>query len=82
MILQNFREGWIITWYHKTFEECRELRKIKIHMWTVWLITCSQALNIKKKKKDKVQVPQQNEMQSLYCAALGFISKNEEYNPE
>ena len=34
------------------------------------------------KKKDKVQETQQNEMQSLYCAALGFISKNEEYNPE
>ena len=30
-------------------------------------------------KKDKVQVPQRNEMLSLYCAALGFISKNEEY---
>ena len=27
-------------------------------------------------KKDKVQVPQQNEMPSLYCGALGFISKN------
>ena len=39
-------------------------------------------LEHKKKRKDKVQVPQQNEMQSLYCAALGFISKNEEYNPE
>ena len=25
-------------------------------------------------KKDKVQVPQQNEMLSLYCTALGFIS--------
>ena len=32
-------------------------------------------------KKDKVQVPQQNEMLSLYYPALGFISKNEEYNP-
>ena len=30
-------------------------------------------------KKDKVQVPQRNEMLSLYCAKLGFISKNEEY---
>ena len=29
----------------------------------------------------KVQVPQQNEMLNLYSAALGFISKNEEYNP-
>ena len=33
-------------------------------------------------KKDKVQVPQQNEMLSLYCTALVFISKNEEYTPE
>ena len=29
------------TWYHKTFEEPKEIRKIKIHMWTVWLLTCS-----------------------------------------
>ena len=31
-------------------------------------------------EKQKVQVPQQNEMLSLYCIALCFISKNEEYN--
>ena len=31
-------------------------------------------------KKDKVQLPQRNEMLNLYCVALGFISKNEEYN--
>ena len=36
----------------------------------------------KKKKKDKEQVPQRNEMPGLYCTALGFISKNEEYNPK
>ena len=48
-------------------------------MWTVWLLTCSQALNI---KKDKVQVPQWNEMLNLYSTAFGFISENEEYNPE
>ena len=34
------------------------------------------------KKKEKVQVPQRNEMLSLYCAVLGFISENEKYNPE
>ena len=34
------------------------------------------------KKKDKMQVPQQNKMLRLYCTALGFISKNEEYNPK
>ena len=33
-------------------------------------------------KKDKVQVSQPNEMLSLYCTALGLISKNEEYNPK
>ena len=55
-------------------------------MWTVWLLTCSQALNIKIKKKkikkDKVQVPQRNQILSLYLTALGFTSKNEEYNSE
>ena len=30
-------------------------------------------------KKDKVQLSQRNEMLSLYCTALDFISKNEEY---
>ena len=30
----------------------------------------------------KVQLPQQNEMLSLCCTALGFISKNEEYKLE
>ena len=39
------------TWYHKTFEECEEIWKIKIHMWTVLLFTGSQALNMKKKSK-------------------------------
>ena len=33
-------------------------------------------------KKGKVQVLQRNEMLSLYCTALGFISKNKEYNLE
>ena len=34
------------------------------------------------KKKDKVKVPQWNEMLSLYCTALGFTSENEEYSPK
>ena len=33
-------------------------------------------------KKDKVQLPPRNEMLSLYSTSLGFISKNEEYNPK
>ena len=28
------------------------------------------------------QVSQHNEMLSLYCTAIGFISKNKEYDPE
>ena len=32
--------------------------------------------HLEHEKKDKVQVPQRNEIQSLYCAALRFISKN------
>ena len=75
LILQNFRETQKGTWYHRTFEERGEIRKIKIHYlhvhkpWT-W-------------KKDKVHpVPQRNEMLSLHCTALGFVSKNKEHNPE
>ena len=37
---------------------------------------------LKRERKDNVQVPQRNEMLSLNCTKLGFISKNEEYNPE
>ena len=33
-------------------------------------------------RKDKVQVPQPNEMLSLCYTALGCISKNEKYNPK
>ena len=51
----------------------------RIHMWTVWLHVCGPWILI---KKDKVEVPQENEMLSLYCTALGFISKNKAYNPE
>ena len=45
-----------------------------IYMFTGLLFTTEDM------KKDKVQVPQRNEMLSLYCTELGFISKNEEYN--
>ena len=79
--IPNFRETRKDTWYYKTFDERREIRKIKIHMWTVWLLTCSQALNMKK-KISKDQEPQRKEMLSLYCTVLGFISKKKEYNPK
>ena len=84
MKFQNFQETWKGTWYHKIFEEHREPRKIKIHIWTVWLLICTQAFfsPLKTWKKDKVQVVQWNEMLSLYYTALGFIDKNEEYNSE
>ena len=39
-------------------------------------------MGLEHEKKDKVQVPQRNELLSLYCTALGFVSKNEEYNSE
>ena len=80
MIFQNFQEKRKGSWYHKTFEECREIRKIKILMWTVWLFTCSWAFfHHWWHEKNKVQVPQWNEMLSLYYTALDFICKNEEY---
>ena len=71
------------TWYQKIFEERGEKRKIKIHRWTVWLLTCSLAFfsPLKTSKKEKLQATERNEMLSLHCTALGFISKNE-YNPE
>ena len=53
LIFQNFRETLKGTWYNKTFEEHGEIRKTKIRMWNVWLLTSSQALDIKKKIKCK-----------------------------
>ena len=38
--------------------------------------------DMKNKKTNKLQVPQQNEMLSLYCTVLGLVSKNEEYKLE
>ena len=39
-------------------------------------------MGLEHEKKDKILVPQGNEMLSLYCTAFGFISENEEYNSE
>ena len=47
----------------------------------IYLITYM-FMGLEHEKKDKVQVPQRNELLSLYCTALGFVSKNEEYNFE
>ena len=52
----------------KTFEKRERL----LDFFTGLLFT------IENMKKDKV--PRRNE--SLYCTALGFVSKNGEYNPE
>ena len=68
MILQNFWETEKGTWYHKTFEEREETRKI--------------FTGLENEKKHNVQVPQKNEMLRWYFTALGFNSKNEEYNLE
>ena len=54
----------------KTFEKRERL----LDFFTGLLFT------IENMKKDKV--PRRNEMLSLYCTALGFVSKNGEYNPE
>ena len=54
-------------------------------MWSVWLLPCSQVFYSPQKtwkKKHKAQVPQWIEMLHLYCTAVGFISKNEEYKLE
>ena len=62
----------------------KRLEKWKFTMWSVWLLPCSQAFYSPQKtwKKDKAQVPQRIEMLRLYCTAVGFISKNEEYKLE
>ena len=79
-MFQNFQETGKDTWYHKTFEECRKIRKIKIHMWYCSITYTFSGLE--HEKIYKLQGAQHNEMLSLYYTALGFISKNEEYNAE
>ena len=39
-------------------------------------------MGLEHEKKDKVKVPQRNAMLSLYCTGLGFVGKNEKYNPK
>ena len=80
MIIQNFQE----TGKGKTFTEGTEIRKLKIHKKTVWLLIIFTVLlfTTEDMKKDKVPVLQWNKIISLYCTALGFISKNEECNPK
>ena len=48
-------------------------------MWSVWLVTCSWALNMKKRYSASAST-KRNAKFILYW--IGFISKNEEYNPE
>ena len=38
-------------------------------------------MGLEHEKTDEMEVPQQNEMLSLYCTVLGFSSKND-YNPK
>ena len=65
------------TWYHKPCEKRRKISNIKIHMQTVSLIKCSRTYfsPLEDKEKDKVQVPQRNEMLSIYCIKLILILK-------
>ena len=56
-------------------------------MWTVWLLFdlimfTDLLFTTEDTKKKKVQVPQQNQMLTLYCIVLPFINKNEEYKLE
>ena len=39
-------------------------------------------MGLEHEKKEKAQVPQRHKMLSLYCSALGFISKIEEDYPK
>ena len=75
---------WKGTWHHKTLEKHGEIKKIKIHMWSAWLLIKFMNLlfTTEDMKKEKVQVLWWNEMLSLYCSAFGFVSESEEYNPE
>ena len=68
-MFQDFRETQKDTWYDKN---CDHVNILITYMFT----------GLEHEKKDKVQVPQWNEMVSLYCTAQGLISKNEEYNPK
>ena len=56
--------------------ENSHVKSLITYMFTALLFTTEDV-----KKNKKVQVTQQNEMLSLCCTALSFISKNE-YNPE
>ena len=63
VIFQNFWEMGKDIWYHKTFEKCRVIRKMKIQMWTVWLFTCSRVLkNLKNLILQKVVNNRDNEL--------------------
>ena len=70
------------TWYSQTFEEHGEIKNshatcLVTYMFRGPLFNIEDMKN--KKQKNKLQVPQQNEMLSLYCTVPDFITKNEEY---
>ena len=67
---------WEGTWYDQASEKCVKIKRINIHMWTVWLLKCLRIYfsALKTQKKGKVQVPQQNEMLSIYSIILSFTS--------
>ena len=55
MIFQNFQETRKGTWHHKSLGEHREIRKIKIHMWTVLLLIFLQAFFLPLKRWKKMR---------------------------
>ena len=65
------------TWCHKNFEERGENRKIKFtyELFDYLNVHGPSFYYWRHENKDKVQVPQRKKMLSLYCTALGFISK-------
>ena len=81
MIFQIFWETQKDTWYQKTFEKCGDIKKIKIHMWTVWLLSCSLCVHRPWTLKKKITGTSTKWNAKFNCTGLGFISKNEEYNP-
>ena len=80
MIFQNFRESGRVLDITKLLRNAERLEKSKFTYVNCFITGL--LFTTKDVKKNKVQVPQRNEMLSLYCTILGFISKNEEYKLE
>ena len=83
MIFQNFQDkqkGLDITQVLRNMERL-EKWKFTCELFGYLHVHGPSFCHYRHEKKKKVQEPQQNGMLS-YCIAIGFISKNEEYNPK